>query len=182
MESGVNIDVTEKHRHMDKHNLIECENIKCLAVFADQDSASATMRKALKEGRYLIVPAKGRMGNAENIFAVLNISHDAAKHYCAKYHQQSCVFMDLADDSTTENPNVDDCLTIQGDDYKCQIAMPVLRECNDRIARNYRIAESEQYIRFRSLDDCIRFSIERVGMEPMRLRNILYKCEKDFEA
>ena len=58
--------------------------------------------------------------------------------------------------------------------------MSVLRECNDRIARNYRIAESEQYIRFQSLDDCIRFSIERVGMEPMRLRNILYKCEKDF--
>lgn len=165
---------------MDKFNLIECENIKCVAVFADLDSASATMRKALTQGRYLIIPAKGRIGNAENIFAVLNISQDAAKHYCAKYQQQSCMFADLADDAQIAYSNEGDCLTIQGDDYNCQIPMSVLRECNDRIARNYRIAESEQYIRFQSLDDCIRFSIERVGMEPMRLRNILYKCEKDF--
>ena len=45
VESGVYKDVTEKHRHMDNLNLIGCENIKCVAVFADQDSASATMRR-----------------------------------------------------------------------------------------------------------------------------------------
>ena len=164
---------------MDKLNLTEFENIKCVAVFADRDSASATMKKALNEGRYLIVPAKGRIGGADNIFAVLNISQDAVKRYGAKY-RQPFVFADLADDTVAACINDDDCLTIQGDDYNCQIRMSILRECNDRIIRNFWVAESEQYIRFQSLDDCIRFSIERVGMEPMRLRNILYKCEKDF--
>lgn len=158
---------------MDKTNLIGCDNIKCVAVFADQDSASETMRKALREGRYIIVPASGHIGCEEKIFAVLNISPDMVKLYSGRYRQPSYVFADLTNENVNTHVDEGGYLTLQGDDYECQIPMNVLAEYNERIAWNYRIAESEQYIRFKTLDDCIRFSIDRVGMSPMLIRNLL---------
>ncbi|MBR2395254.1 MAG: hypothetical protein IKB00_01460 [Bacteroidaceae bacterium] len=161
---------------MDRTNLIGCENIKCVAVFADLDSASATMRKALREGRYIIVPASGHIGHEENSFAVVNISSNMVKLYSARYRQPSYVFADLTEDTVNAYVDEDGNLTLEGDDYKCQIPMNVLADYNERIAWNYRIAESEQYIHFKTLDDCIRFSIERVGMTPMIIRNLLNRC------
>lgn len=46
----------------------------------------------LKNGGYIVVPAKGKFGNTEHSFMVLNIDLDTCKYLCGKYQQTSFVY------------------------------------------------------------------------------------------
>lgn len=192
-------------------------NIKTLAVFTaqnpDSQAASGTLNKklnhslikALKEGRYLVVPAKGKFGNTENSFAVINISLEATKVYCGKFQQTSFVFTELNGDTIvnyyyekedTEKPyskvynpyvlrdtaegytdmsDAEDYFTVIGDRFKFSIPFPSLSECATTIEKNYLNEDNKKYFNGKSLNDCIDFTINRVGVASARIRNLLYK-------
>lgn len=84
--------------------------IKTFAVFTAEnpDSQSATsgfnkkqnhsLLQTLKQGGYVIVPARGKFGNEEHPYIVLNISQEAAAYYCGQFQQTSFVYHVLNDD------------------------------------------------------------------------------------
>ncbi len=78
--------------------------IKTFAVFTaenpdSQDAGRARNRRFnksligdLKNGGYIVVPAKGKFGNLEHSFMVLNIDLGTCKYLCGKYQQTSFVY------------------------------------------------------------------------------------------
>lgn len=142
--------------------------------------------------------------NTKNAYAIINISLDTVKLYCGKYQHTSFVYTDLNDGlikscyyrkqyadkpySKTKNPFVlvesvesqtavndaEDCLSVIGTKFEYQIPSSLLIECHKRISQNYLDAQSKRVFRYQSLNDCICFSIQRIGLAALRMRNMLY--------
>lgn len=54
----------------------------------------------IKNGGYAYVPALGRIGNTEHLYAVFNMSVNSAMILCGKYQQTSFVYSELKDDGS----------------------------------------------------------------------------------
>ena len=54
----------------------------------------------IKNGGYAYLPALGRFGNTERLYAVFNMSVNSAMILCGKYQQTSFVYSELKDDSS----------------------------------------------------------------------------------
>jgi len=142
--------------------------------------------------------------NTRNAYAIINISLDTVKLYCGKYQHTSFVYTELNDGlikscyygkqyadkpySKTKNPFVlvesvesqtavndaEDYLTVIGCKFEYQIPSSLLIECHKRISQNYLDAQSKRVFRYQYLNDCINFSIQRIGLASLRIRNMLY--------
>lgn len=142
--------------------------------------------------------------NTRNAYAIINISLDTVKLYCGKYQHTSFVYTELNDGlikscyygkqyadkpySKARNPfipiesvdtqaavdDAEDYLTVIGCKFGYQIPSSLLIECHKRINQNYLDAQSNRVFRYQSLNDCICFSIQRIGLAALRIRNMLY--------
>jgi hypothetical protein len=167
--------------------------------------ANHKLLQALKEANYIVVPAQGKFGNVENSYAVINISLEATKLYCGKYQQTSFVYTELEDGNVmsyyyekqdtslpynkntnpyvladtaegyTDMSDAEDFFTIIGNKFKYQIPFPTMCECSERITSNFLKEDNQKLIRGKSLQECLDFAINKTGMAPGIMRNILYK-------
>lgn len=143
-------------------------------------------------------------GSSDNTYAIINISLDTVKLYCGKYQHTSFVYTELnnglikscyyrkqyADkpyskarnrfvpiesvDTQTAVNDAEDCLSVIGTKFEYQIPSSLLIECHKRINQNYLNAQSKRIFLPQPLDDCIIFSIQRIGLAALRMRNMLY--------
>ena len=143
-------------------------------------------------------------GSTRNAYAIINISLDTVKLYCGKYQHTSFVYTELNDGlikscyyekqyadkpySKTKNPFVlvesvesqtavndaEDYLTVIGCKFEYHIPSSLLIECHKRINQNYLYAQRKRIFWPQSLDYCIVFSVQRVGLAALRMRNMLY--------
>ena len=80
--------------------------IKTFAVFtAENPDSQSALLQTLKQGGYVIVPAKGKFGNEEHPYIVLNISQESAAYYCGQFQQTSFVYHVLNDDGVLRHPS-----------------------------------------------------------------------------
>lgn len=172
--------------------LARLKYIRNVAVFAGKEPSGVTMVKTLQDGRYMVFPAKGRIGGIDNLYAVFNISLDTMKYYCRKYQQPSFVFTELIGDTVANyyikqkgtyvisdtvkgSTDLDYCLMISGEKFTFKIPQTILCNCNIRVISNYYKAENKSIIRHKSLSYCVFFATERVGFASFIMRSVLNK-------
>lgn len=184
----------------DIHN-IRC--VAVLTAF-NPDSIAKTLKALKEGKFIVVSAQVKSGSNTRNAYAIINISLDTVKLYCGKYQHTSFVYTELNDGlikscyyrkqyddkpySKTKNPFVlvesvesqtavndaEDYLTVIGCKFEYQITSSLLIECHKRISQNYLNAQSKRIFWPHPLDYCIVFSIQRVGLAALRMRNMLY--------
>ena len=183
------------------YNNIRC--VAVLTAF-NPDSIAKTLKALKDGKYIVVSAQVKSGSNTRNAYAIINISLDTLKLYCGKYQHTSFVYTELnvglikscyyrkqyADKtySKAHNPFVQiesvdtltavndagDYLTVIGCKFEYQIPSSLLIECHKRINQNYLDAQRKRIFWPQPLDYCIVFSIERVGLAALRMRNMLY--------
>lgn len=81
------------------------ENPDTTSVGKDYNKkANHELSRSLKASGYVVIPAKGKFGGfSENSFAVINISIEAVKNYCARYQQTSFIYSTIEEGDTAHS-------------------------------------------------------------------------------
>lgn len=184
----------------DIHN-IRC--VAVLTAF-NPDSIAKTLKALKDGKYIVVSAQVKSDGITRNAYAIINISLNTVKLYCGKYQHTSFVYTELNDglikscyyrkqyadkpyskahnpfisiesvDTLTAVNDAEDYLTVIGCKFEYQIPSSLLIECHKRINQNYLDAQSNRVFRYQSLNDCICFSIQRIGLAALRIRNMLY--------
>ena len=184
----------------DIHN-IRC--VAVLTAF-NPDSIAKTLKALKDGKYIVVSAQVKSGSNTRNAYAIINISLDTVKLYCGKYQHTSFVYTELNDglikscyyrkqyadqpyskvrkpfipiesvDTQTAVNDAEDYLTVIGAKFEYHIPFSYLIECHKRISQNYLNAQSKKIFWPQPLDYCIVFSIQRVGLAALRMRNMLY--------
>lgn len=186
---------------MEGYNNIRC--VAVLTAF-NPDSIAKTLKALKGGKYIVVSAQVKSGSNTRNAYAIINISLNTVKLYCGKYQHTSFVYTELNDGlikscyygkqyadkpyskarnrfipiesvgTHTAVNDAEDYLTVIGCKFEYQIPSSLLIECHKRISQNYLNAQSKRVFRYQSLDDCISFSIERIGLAALIRRKLLY--------